>query len=437
MTKGPRKRLASEVETLVLTQSRRRCCLCFVLDVDSSAKPDGQIAHVNHDPANADVDNLVYLCLRHHNLYDSVPSQSKALTAAELKHYRVEMYRSLGTATTKDAPTSPNRSQIRLPAAIRRDCAVHNVKPTDLTNFILGEASRHSMLFAHPFTSLPLVYRQYVLLVSWDLVQVRAERLLDREQAYPLNDVWGACLGLYRRTTLLSYRTRGPHELSLGYAERSVLATYRSLVAAADNYLSLLRRNGRNPSATYDNLEALVEEAEFALANGDVGAAISRLEIVLSTVHKLILNWAPQGHGPIAEREATDVAEVPESSAPSVLVVDDDRRLRELVKLILNTGGYSVTAVGSLSDALRAMIGHDFDLVLTDVVMPGGDGRELALIARRSSQKAKVMAMSGYERMAIMGELGVEEFIQKPFTAESLLRVVSGLVGVSSTPPIT
>ena len=59
-----------EVETMVLTSSARRCALCFGLNHDFTEKA-GQIAHVDKDRSDSSYDNLVWLCLKHHDRYDS------------------------------------------------------------------------------------------------------------------------------------------------------------------------------------------------------------------------------------------------------------------------------------------------------------------------------------------------------------------------------
>jgi DNA-directed RNA polymerase specialized sigma24 family protein len=86
-----RKRVPSKIEADILARSARRCCLCFQVDQDFSEKL-GQIAHLDHDPANADEDNLVFLCLKHHSVYDSNSSQHKNYTLQELKHARLKLY---------------------------------------------------------------------------------------------------------------------------------------------------------------------------------------------------------------------------------------------------------------------------------------------------------------------------------------------------------
>jgi uncharacterized coiled-coil protein SlyX len=79
------------IETEVLRRSGRRCCLCFGLCRDFEVK-QGQIAHLDRDSANTTIENLVFLCLEHHNQYDTRTSQSKGLTIQEVKAYREELY---------------------------------------------------------------------------------------------------------------------------------------------------------------------------------------------------------------------------------------------------------------------------------------------------------------------------------------------------------
>ena len=86
-----RKRISKETETQVLLKSRRRCCLCYGLNFDSDIKR-GQLAHVNHDSSDSMEANLAFLCLEHHDLYDSRTSQSKGLSMEELLQYRDILY---------------------------------------------------------------------------------------------------------------------------------------------------------------------------------------------------------------------------------------------------------------------------------------------------------------------------------------------------------
>jgi hypothetical protein len=91
-----RKSIPSLIEAEVLIQSRRRCALCFGLNMNQEEK-SGQLAHIDQNSSNNSFSNLVFLCLDHHDAYDSRSSQSKGYTETELKHYREELYKTLGS----------------------------------------------------------------------------------------------------------------------------------------------------------------------------------------------------------------------------------------------------------------------------------------------------------------------------------------------------
>lgn len=65
--------------------------MCFGLNKNKEQR-QGQIAHLDQDPSNNKLDNLVWLCLEHHDQYDSKSSQSKSITVHEVKAYRQELY---------------------------------------------------------------------------------------------------------------------------------------------------------------------------------------------------------------------------------------------------------------------------------------------------------------------------------------------------------
>jgi CheY-like chemotaxis protein len=94
----PRKRIPKADESQVLLKSRRRCAFCFGLKRDISEKK-GQIAHVDRDASNSHLDNLAYLCMEHHDQYDSKTSQSKGLTVQELRAYRDQLYATMAEDT--------------------------------------------------------------------------------------------------------------------------------------------------------------------------------------------------------------------------------------------------------------------------------------------------------------------------------------------------
>jgi hypothetical protein len=86
-----RKPIPNQTQHRVLDRSRRRCALCAHFDHDYGQK-EGQTAHIDRDPSNVDADNLVYLCLPHHDDYDTKRRQTKNLTEREVKTARDRLY---------------------------------------------------------------------------------------------------------------------------------------------------------------------------------------------------------------------------------------------------------------------------------------------------------------------------------------------------------
>lgn len=91
MASSPRKKISAETETQMLMSCGRRCCLCFFLEGNTGVR-DGQIAHIDGASSNNKADNLVWLCLEHHNQYDSRTSQTKNITPHEIKKYRSNLH---------------------------------------------------------------------------------------------------------------------------------------------------------------------------------------------------------------------------------------------------------------------------------------------------------------------------------------------------------
>jgi PAS domain S-box-containing protein len=110
----------------------------------------------------------------------------------------------------------------------------------------------------------------------------------------------------------------------------------------------------------------------------------------------------------------------------TVLVVDDDARVCELTAKILGRYGYQVITANSAEDAEHRA--QDFDaeihLLVTDIVMPGTNGRALAQQLKSKRPKMKVLYLSGYPRMTQSSEngAGADELLFKPFAPTELAR---------------
>ncbi|RUV19078.1 hypothetical protein EOB77_05325 [Mesorhizobium sp. M7A.F.Ca.MR.228.00.0.0] len=85
-----RKAVPKTKSDRVLLASRRRCCICYGLNRDTSIK-QGQIAHLDQNNSNGNEDNLSFLCLEHHNQYDGTTKQSRGLSIGEVKQFRGEL----------------------------------------------------------------------------------------------------------------------------------------------------------------------------------------------------------------------------------------------------------------------------------------------------------------------------------------------------------
>lgn len=113
----------------------------------------------------------------------------------------------------------------------------------------------------------------------------------------------------------------------------------------------------------------------------------------------------------------------------TVLVVEDEPALRKLVTSVLRSSGYEVLEAANMEDAVRAGDAHSTEvrLLLTDVVMPGGNGRQLASLLSNRHADLKVLFMSGYSEHVLLEKTLAESstsFLQKPFTPAQLLRKV-------------
>ena len=93
-----RAKIPKEIQREILIRSRRRCCLCYGLDGNFDERI-GQIAHIDQNPSNNNIENLVWLCFDHHSLYDSTTSQHKNYQSDELKDYRNGLYRAISTSS--------------------------------------------------------------------------------------------------------------------------------------------------------------------------------------------------------------------------------------------------------------------------------------------------------------------------------------------------
>src|SRR3984893_5357128 len=123
--------------------------------------------------------------------------------------------------------------------------------------------------------------------------------------------------------------------------------------------------------------------------------------------------------------------------APHLLVVDDDRRIRDLLSRYLQREGYRVTTAQNAADARAKLDGLSFDLLVLDVMMPGETGFEFAKALRKTSQVPILMLTARAEKESrIAGlEIGADDYVAKPFEPRELSLRIANILKRASPPP--
>jgi DNA-binding response OmpR family regulator len=122
----------------------------------------------------------------------------------------------------------------------------------------------------------------------------------------------------------------------------------------------------------------------------------------------------------------------------TVLLVEDAPMIRRLAKKVMTKAGYTVLEAGDGDEAMTAADAHrePIDIVLTDLIMPGLSGVDLAQRLTALRPATRVLYMSGYTDNAIVRNGLLAEgapFLQKPFTPEELLRKLRQVLDAQPT----
>jgi DNA-binding response OmpR family regulator len=121
----------------------------------------------------------------------------------------------------------------------------------------------------------------------------------------------------------------------------------------------------------------------------------------------------------------------------NILLVDDDAHLVKVQSVFLRRAGHTVSMAANGKEAMDLVADNDFDLVITDLIMPEKEGIETILELRRKLPKIKIVAMSGggawtdtRDSLAMARQLGASLTLAKPFSGEELIAAVAQVLSL-------
>ncbi|WLR49621.1 response regulator transcription factor [Bacillus tianshenii] len=117
-----------------------------------------------------------------------------------------------------------------------------------------------------------------------------------------------------------------------------------------------------------------------------------------------------------------------------ILVVDDEERIRRLLKMYLEREDYAIDEADNGEEALNKAFDNDYDLILLDLMMPGMDGLEVCKRLReRKATPVMMLTAKGEEANRVQGfEVGTDDYIVKPFSPREVVLRVKALLRRSS-----
>ncbi len=117
-----------------------------------------------------------------------------------------------------------------------------------------------------------------------------------------------------------------------------------------------------------------------------------------------------------------------ENGFKKILVVDDEKDIRDTVKKILKTEGYKIKTAINADDALKKLKSFDPDLILLDIMMPGTPVRRVLPKIKHKIAFLSVVRTSEAEKELLLGSRNIIDFFQKPFDIKDLIKRVKKAV---------
>nr|NNM90752.1 response regulator transcription factor [Bacilli bacterium] len=119
-----------------------------------------------------------------------------------------------------------------------------------------------------------------------------------------------------------------------------------------------------------------------------------------------------------------------EENVERILIVDDEERIRKLVRMYLERNGFAVDEAEEGTDALAKALHEDYALIILDLMLPGMDGRDICSEIRQYKETPIIMlTAAGDEGNRVHGfELGADDYVVKPFSPRELIMRVKALL---------
>jgi len=178
-------------------------------------------------------------------------------------------------------------------------------------------------------------------------------------------------------------------------------------------------------------------------AGKGTGLGLSTVHAIVKAHHGFVRAYSEVGRGTVlvvhlpASDDAAEIdspptparVELPQGQGEVVLVVDDEAPIRAMLQRTLERFGYRVLCAAHGAEAIALFVTHrdSIDVVMTDMAMPVMDGAALAVALRTMDADLPIIAASGLDtssKVAAARDSGVRHFITKPYSAETVLRVL-------------
>lgn len=138
--------------------------------------------------------------------------------------------------------------------------------------------------------------------------------------------------------------------------------------------------------------------------------------------------YLPEAEGRVQSVGELAATEEEPAGSETILVVEDEPGIRKVIDSYLRTMGYGVLQASNPAEALRILAANEnrIDLVLTDMIMPGGTGSDLAAAIQKKGRQLPIIFMSGYAQRSgqVEGLPGEPVYLQKPFSLAKLAQAV-------------